>query len=31
MTEKQKPKTLSPAEVLAKAWKVEKRKPELTP
>jgi len=31
MTEKQKPRPVTPAEALARAWKVEKRKPELTP
>ena len=31
MTEKVKPKTLSPAAALARAWVVEKKKPEQSP
>jgi len=31
MTEKQKPKALTPAEALAKAFKVEESKPKPTP
>jgi len=30
MTEKVKPKTLSPSEALARAWVVEKKKPKPT-
>jgi len=31
MTEKEKPGERSPAKILAKAWKIEPKKPEPTP